>query len=175
MKSLKYIALIGLLCAGLATLARATVIDLGERDVKNNGDATETAAFIAAGGDPDAVLCFKDVSPGPTDFGGSITFSVNADDTLHVIWNMTGTGQVVCGFLTKDGDANLVHIYSVSGADQLFGSADLIVPGNGADSLSHLDVFCCAGGTTVPDGGSTVMLLGSALTGFGLTRRYLKR
>ena len=47
------------------------------------------------------------------------------------------------------------------------GSADLIVPGNGANSLSHLDVFCCEGGTQVPDGGTTVMLLGMALGGLG--------
>ena len=174
MKSLKYLALIGLLCAGLSSIARANVIDLGQKDVKNNGDATELAAFIDAGGDPDATLCFKGDTPGPTDFGGSITFSVNADDTLHVEWDMTGTGQVVCGFLTKDGDANLVHLYSVTGADQTMGSANLIVPGNGADSLSHLTVFCCPG-TAVPDGGTTVMLLGLALSGLGAARRYLKR
>jgi hypothetical protein len=31
------------------------------------------------------------------------------------------------------------------------------------------------GGTTVPDSGTTAMLLGSALAGLGLVRRYLKR
>ena len=30
------------------------------------------------------------------------------------------------------------------------------------------------GSTTVPDGGATVMLLGTALAGLGLTRRFLK-
>jgi hypothetical protein len=176
MKSLKYITLVGMLCVGLTTLARATVTDLGEVKLKNSGDATELAGFIAAGGDADATLCAKIASsPATTDFGGTITFSVNADDTLHVTWDMTGTGQLVCGFGTKDGDGTLVHFYSVASDQGLVGSADLIVPGNGADSLSHLDVFCCAGGGGVPDSGTTAMLLGSALTGLGVVRRYLKR
>ena len=175
MKSLKYIALIALLYAGLSSVARANVIDLGEVDLANNGDDTELQGFYDAGGDPDAVLCFKSVTPGPTDSGGSINFSVNADNTLHVSWDMTGTGHVVCGFLTKDGKGNLVHYYSVTSPDQVVGSADLIVPGNGAKALSHLDVFCCEGSTQVPDGGTTVILLGMALSGLGVARRYLKR
>src|SRR5678816_4084125 len=109
MKSLKYIALIGLLCAGLSSLARATVTDLGESDLSSNGDAAELQGFVDAGGDADAVLCFKSDVSGPTDFGGSITISVNADDTLHVTWDMTGTGMLVCGFGTKDGAGNLIH------------------------------------------------------------------
>ena len=173
MKSLKYIALIGLLCAGLSSLARATVTDLGEVQLANAGDATELAGFIAAGGDADASLCAKlEVSPGTTDFGGTITFSVNADNTLHVTWDMTGTGQLVCGFGTKDGSGTLVHFYSVAPDQGTVGSADLIVPGNGASALSHLDVFCCAGGPGVPDGGTTVMLLGAALSTLGVTRRF---
>jgi hypothetical protein len=174
MKSLKYTILIAALCTGLSSLARATVTDLGQVDLPNNGDATELAGFIAAGGDADAVLCFKSVESGSTDFGGSIDISVNADNTLHVDWDMTGTGHLVCGFSTKDGAGNLVHYYSVAADQGLTGSADLIVPGNGASALSHLDVFCCVGGA-VPDSGTTAMLLGGALTGLGVVRRYLKR
>jgi len=172
-----YLLLIGLLCAGLTTLARADLHDLGQVDLPNNGDATELQGFIDAGGDPDAVLCFKSVESGSTDFGGSITISVNADNTLHVEWDMTGTGHLVCGFSTKDGSGNLVHYYSVENVNGqgVSGSGDLIVPGNGATALSHLDVFCCVGGGGVPDSGSTAMLLGSALAGLGVVRRYLKR
>jgi hypothetical protein len=175
---LKYLAIIGALCVGLTALARATVTDLGEHDLPNNGDATELAAFIAAGGDADAVLCAKlgpDSSPATTDFGGTITFSVNGDNTLHVEWDMTGTGELVCGFGTKDGAGNLVHFYSVAADQGTTGSADLIVPGNGASALSHLDVFCCAGGVTTPDSGTTAMLLGGALASLSALRRYFKR
>jgi VPDSG-CTERM motif len=173
MKSLKYIALIGLLCAGLTTLARATVTDLGEVDLPNNGDATELQGFIDAGGDADAVLCFKSVESGSTDFGGSIDISVNADNTLHVEWDMTGTGHLVCGFSTKDGKGNLVHYYSVDADQGGSGEADLIVPGNGAKALSHLDVFCCTGSVTTPDSGTAAALLGLGLTGIaGLRARF---
>jgi len=167
--------LIGLLCAGLTTLARANVNDLGESDLANNGDKAELAGFIAAGGDADATLCFKSDEPGSINGGGSITFSVNGDNTLHVEWDLTGTNHLVCGFGTKDGAGNLVHYYSVDADQGVTGSADLIVPGNGASALSHLDVFCCPGGVTTPDSGTTAMLLGGALTGLGVVRRYLKR
>jgi hypothetical protein len=173
MKSLKYTILIAAVCTGLTTLARATVTDLGQVDLPNNGDAAELAGFIAAGGDSDAQICFKSNVSGSTIFGGLITISVNADDTLHVEWNMTGTGELVCGFGTKDGSGTLIHYYSVAADQGTIGSADLIVPGNGADSLSHLTVFCCPGGGQVPDGGTTVMLLGAALGALGMARRYI--
>jgi hypothetical protein len=179
MKSLKYAILIAALCTGLSSLARATVTDLGEVHLHDSGDHTELAGFIAAGGDADATLCAKlgpTGSPGTTTFGGTITFSVNAaDNTLHVEWDMTGTGHLVCGFATKDGDGTLVHYYSVAADQGTTGSANLIVPGNGASALSHLDVFCCVGSVTTPDSGTTAMLLGGALTGLGVVRRYLKR
>jgi hypothetical protein len=165
-----------MLCVGLTSLARAGTVDLGEHELANSGDQTELDAFIDLSGHEDATLCAKlTSSPGTTDFGGTITFSVNENDTLHVTWDMTGTGQVICGFLTKDGSGTLAHLYSVNADQGVSGSADLIVPGNGADSLSHLTVFCCPGGNGVPDSGTTAMLLGGALTGLGVVRRYLKR
>src|SRR4029450_13785360 len=43
---------------------------------------------------------------------------------------------------------------------------------NGFGGISRVGLFRCVPG--VPDGGPTVMLLGAALTGLGLVRRYLK-
>jgi hypothetical protein len=43
---------------------------------------------------------------------------------------------------------------------------------NGFGGISRVDLFASTPG--VPDGGATVMLLGAALTGLGLVRRYLK-
>jgi hypothetical protein len=172
---LKYLALIGALCVGLTTLARATVTQIGfDVDLGNSGEASELAGFIAAGGDADATLCFKSDQDNP-DFGGTITFSVNADNTLHVTWDMTGTGQLICGFLTKDGSGTIADIFSVAPDQGTSGEGDLAVPGNGASALSHLTAFCCVGGVTTPDSGTTAMLLGGALTGLGVVRRYLKR
>jgi hypothetical protein len=171
---LKYLAIIGALCVGLATFARANVTQIGfDVDLGSSGEGAELQGFIDAGGDADATLCFKSDQDNPN-FGGTITFSVNPDDTLHVEWDMTGTGQLICGFLTKDGSGTIADIFSVAPDQGLVGSADLAVPGNGADSLSHLTAFCCVGGVTTPDSGATAMLLGSALTGLGFLRRYLK-
>jgi VPDSG-CTERM motif len=167
MKSLKYLAIIGALCVGLTTFARASVIDLGEANPADNSEAAELEQFILAGGDADAFACFR-----ITESSGIFTLSVNPDDTLHVEWDATGFSFLICGFATKDGGGNLIHLYSVSPDQQVIGSGDLIVPANGADSLSHLTVFCCPGG--VPDGGATVMLLGAGLGALGMVRRYLK-
>jgi hypothetical protein len=172
MKSLKYIMLVGALCVGLTTLARAGVVDLGEHELDNSGEGTELQAFIDLSGHTDATLCFKSDQDNP-DFTGSITFSVNDDNTLHVEWTLTGD-QVICGFLTKDGSGTLAHLYSVNADQGHSGEADLIVPGNGASALSHLTAFCCPA-QNVPDSGTTAMLLGSALTGLGFMRRYRKQ
>jgi VPDSG-CTERM motif len=54
----------------------------------------------------------------------------------------------------------------------------ITIPANGLAGqnygLSGWTLFNGVGGNDVPDGGSTVMLLGAALTGLGVARRYLK-
>jgi hypothetical protein len=54
----------------------------------------------------------------------------------------------------------------------------ITIPANGLVGqnygLSGWTLFNGTGGNDVPDGGSTVMLLGAALTGLGVARRYLK-
>jgi VPDSG-CTERM motif len=169
----KYLLLVALLCAGLTTLARAGTVDLGEHELDNSGEGTELQAFIDLSGHTDATLCFKSDQDNP-DFTGSITFSVNDDNTLHVEWTLTGD-QVICGFLTKDGSGTLAHLYSVDADQGHSGEADLEVPGNGASALSHLTAFCCPAGVTTPDSGTTAMLLGGALAGLGAVRRHLRR
>jgi hypothetical protein len=173
MKSLKYITLIGLLCAGLTTLSRADVTQIGDDvDLPNSGEGAELDAFIELSGHTDATLCFKSDQENP-DFTGSITFSVNPDNTLHVEW-IAPAGQLICGFLTKDGAGTIADIFLVAPDQGAAGEADLEVPGNGASALSHLTAFCCPG-NGVPDGGATVMLLGAALGSLGMARRFLKR
>jgi VPDSG-CTERM motif len=173
MKSLKYITLIGALCVGLTTLSRATVTQIGDDVVlPNSGEGAELDAFIDLSGHTDATLCFKSDQENP-DFTGTITFSVNPDNTLHVEWTAPA-GQLICGFLTKDGAGTIADIFLVAADQGTSGSADLEVPGNGASALSHLTVFCCPGGPGVPDGGATVMLLGAGLSALGMVRRYLK-
>ncbi len=66
-----------------------------------------------------------------------------------------------------------VAFFDVSG----FGVVDFPSSGsgpNGFGGFSSLDLFKCEPGNNVPDGGTTAMLLGSALTGLGLMRRCIK-
>jgi hypothetical protein len=174
MKSLKYITLIGLLCAGLTSLARADLVDLGEATPENAGDAAELATFIELSGETDAFLCAKLESLGEhsTDVG-TFTITDNGDDTITVEFNFTATDLHICGFSVKDG-GDVEHFYQVIN-DQGVGEGSFVlaIPGNGSGAFSHLSVFCCPGGVGVPDGGATVMLLGAALGALGMARRFL--
>jgi hypothetical protein len=174
MKSLKYITLIGLLCAGLTSLARADLVDLGEATLGSSGDDVELAKFIELSGETDAFLCAKIESLGEfSNEFGTFTITDNGDDTITVEFNFTATDFHICGFAVKDGQGNLEHFYQVIN-DQGTGSGSFIleIPGNGSGAFSHLSVFCCPGGPGVPDGGTTVMLLGAALSTLGVARRF---
>jgi hypothetical protein len=176
MKSLKYITLIGLLCAGLTSLARADLVDLGESTPPNAGDPAELARFIELSGETDATLCAKIESLGTTSVPGVGTFTVtdNGDDTITVEFALTAGDFEICGFAVKDGQGLLEHFYQVlSPQGTGSGSFVLEIPGNGSGAFSHLSVFCCPG-ENVPDGGTTVMLLGAGLGALGMARRYLK-
>jgi VPDSG-CTERM motif len=180
MKSLKYILLVGALYAGMTSAAHATLSDPFFTTLANNGAGTELTAFQTFSGHDDATMCVTQFGPS----GGSITTPEgNFTFTLLGLNPATGhqevevnftmnAGNVVCGFLTKNGAGNLVALYTVSEDEGSSGDFVLEIPSHGA--LSHIDVFCCPGGVTTPDGGATVMLLGAGLGALGMVRRYLK-
>jgi hypothetical protein len=183
MKSLKYILLIGVLCAGMTSLAHATLTGPIPFHTTNSGIASELAGFQTVSGHTDATMCLQQATTGGTfDLigGGTITITINAppnaQNTVDVTFDLRGTGHVICGFLLKDGNDNNVFYYTVSADEGSFGTfTGLLVPPNGAGgfgTLSHIDVFCCPGGPGVPDGGTTVMLLGAALGSLGAARRF---
>jgi hypothetical protein len=185
MNKIKYTVLLVALCAGMTSLAHATLTGPFLVDTGNSGDAAELAAFQTPSGDTDATLCLKVDAAGTFSLagGGTVTITLGQEasgqNTVTVTFNLLGTGQVICGFLVKDGNANNVFIYTVSADEGTTGTFTLDVPPNGAGgfgTLSHIDIFCCPGGTSgVPDGGTTVMLLGAGLSGLGLMRRFVKR
>ena len=178
MKSLKYTLIIGVLCWGMASLAQATLIGPTPQVLANNGQGTELTAFRNFSGHQDAEMCVIQ-SPGNqtiTNTFGSFTFTNLAFNPVTGHFEVrvqftTNPGNVVCGFLTKNGAGNLVFLYALD-PGQSSGDFVLEVPSTGA--LSHIDVFCCPGGVTTPDGGATVMLLGAGLGALGVVRRYLK-
>ena len=177
MKPLKYIALVGALYAGLTCVARADLTFLGEFDPPNNGAGTELSLFQTESGHADAVACVQQSGGNTTITNSFGTFTItnlpfNAGTghfQVEVEFTMN-PGHVVCGFLTKNGAGNIVFLYTVSEAQGSSGDFILDVPSTGA--LSHVDVFCCPGGPGVPDGGTTVMLLGAALSTLGVARRF---
>lgn len=178
MKSLKLILLLGALCAGMTPLAHATLSGPFEVTLHDNGQGTELTYFRQHF-DAGAEMCVIQ-SPGNQTLSnsfGTFTFvnlpfnPVTGHYEVQVTFNMQ-PGFLVCGFLTKDGAGNLVNYYTVSPDEGSSGTFVLEVPSTG--QLSHIDVFCCAG-EGVPDGGTTVMLLGTALGALGMARRFLKR
>jgi hypothetical protein len=181
MKSLKYILIIGALYAGMTSLAHAALIGPTPFSLTNNSQAGELAAFKTVSGHTDATMCViqwpDGGQPNPViNSFGTFTFTIlpfnSTTGHFEVGVSFTTTpGHVVCGFLTKNGHGNDVFIYTLD-PGQSSGAFVLEVPFTGA--LSHIDVFCCPGGVSTPDGGATVMLLGAGLGALGIVRRYLK-
>jgi hypothetical protein len=80
-----------------------------------------------------------------------------------------GTGLYSYLFAKYDGGNDLSQVWFVG---DLSGSVTIPLNGPLGHGLSGWSLF--GPGGQVPDGGSTVMLLGAALTGLGVARRYLK-
>ena len=71
-----------------------------------------------------------------------------------------------------DGQNDLSEVWNISGL-----TGTITIPGNGplGYGLSGWRLFNPGGTPGVPDGGTTVMLLGAALGALGMARRFLKR
>ena len=100
----------------------------------------------------------------------SVTFNGNV---ATITWNLQGSGFTLDGLLLKDGNAGgqLYRFYGVS-ADEAVAGSGTVTFDNPVKNISHITFFGSPGGT-VPDGGTTVMLLGAALSTLGVARRYL--
>ncbi len=113
---------------------------------------------------------------GTTDFTVTV---VSASDWM-VSWNLTGSGFTLDGVLIKDGtiqgSGEVYKFYGVSPDETIIGSGDVTLAdvGQNGRMISHISFFGSPGGS-VPDGGTTVMLLGAALGSLGMARRFLKR
>jgi VPDSG-CTERM motif len=107
-----------------------------------------------------------------------ITVTQTSGTTWDISWNLTGSGYTLCGVLIKDGAGGqpgdqLYRFYDVSADEALVGSGTVSFAdiGRNGFNISHISFFGCAG--AVPDGGTTVMLLGAALGALGMVRRFL--
>jgi hypothetical protein len=107
-----------------------------------------------------------------------ITVTQTSGTTWDISWNLTGSGYTLCGALIKDGAGGmpgkqLYRFYDVSAGQEVIGSGTVSFAdiGRNGFNISHITFFGCAAG--VPDGGTTVMLLGAALGALGIVRRHL--
>ena len=202
MKKLKYIApiLIAVACLGLQH-AKADTVDytlgtsnspgtlgtgpFGTAHVDLTSSTTATITFTAASG-----YLFVD--------GGSVAVNVNAN--AWTIGNFTSNGDPVSGdgagnedgfgsFNQKvsmqnssNGASIISFVLTNTSGTWLFGAANVLAfNGQNWKVAAHIQIATgltgfAAGpsGGSVPDGGTTVMLLGAALGALGMARRFLR-
>ncbi len=115
----------------------------------------------------------------------------NANAVFQVAFNNTAGGQTATiNFdltgLDLSGVAILVfggnlgsNLYTVTADQAIIGFGTVNAPLAGGSGLfadiSHIDFFIQPGGASVPEGGTSAMLLAGSLTGLGIARRFVKR
>jgi VPDSG-CTERM motif len=123
-------------------------------------------------GKKDAATGFEN---GAINISQYVTVKRPAANTWEISWNLTGSGFTLDGVLIKNGrvqgSGHIYRFYGVSADEALVGSGTVTFD-NPVRNISHLTFFGSSGGV-VPDGGTTVMLLGAALGALALVRRYL--
>jgi hypothetical protein len=173
MKALKYTTLIAALVAGLALPAKADLILSPFGDIPKNGTG------IGGGNSDNQANNFfrlQNYIVGHPTFGslGTPIFP-GAEEVLTPLdqpVDLTGFSYAVVHYGagpggTPGGGVAFFQITNDSDTFPQTGSGP-----NGFGGISRVDLFRSTPG--VPDGGTTVMLLGAALSTLGVVRRYLK-
>ena len=164
MKSIKYLLTIAAVTAALTLSAKADLMFLGAVPFgPNNNPDTNKSVLEDFLGHPvgDLIDNFEGSGsglPGPVDVTPGEFFVVHY-----------GKGE---GGTTKGGSFEFFQVIN--------GETSVTFPafGNGPtnpDPYGHGGISSARGFANEPDNGATVMLLGGALAGLGLVRRYLKR
>jgi hypothetical protein len=146
-------------------------------NVQPDDPASTQAAARIAFNDPDIIDCFRASATGQFIVPGVGTFTVTQDPltslgpTYTITWALDA-GSVLEGLYIKGGSQG--GNFYTAGETQA-GTGDAHTPITGGSgmfaSLSHVDFFCEPG--TVPDGGSTVALLGLAIAALAGLRRMI--
>ena len=115
------------------------------------------------------------VENGAINISTYVTVNMVSGNTWDISWNLTGSGFTLDGVLIKDGNVQgfgmLYRFYGVSADEALIGSGTITFDDPVKD-ISHATFFGSPG-PGVPDGGTTVMLLGAALCALGMARRFI--
>ena len=181
MKTINKLALAGVLALSMSFNASALLLKPADADWQGSSpknpspDQIETITGTSA----QLTLAYKkDV--GGSESGGftgsyNTTFANTTTDPEDATITYTG-GSAITGtpiyLLVKDGDNDPIwYLFDITGWN---GTETIYLedfwPAQGA--ISHVSIVTPGGGgTTVPDGGTTLALLGLALTGIGFARR----
>ena len=182
MKTIKYLLAVVVACASLGFASQGsalTIHDAHELGFVEFGipsgdqdrvDYVNAMIDLALGG---STVVIKNGTP------NTVTRSLNDFGPLaDAVFALNGTGtNIDLGtgydylFAKYDGPNYGAEVWDITG---LTGVIKIPATGGGY-GLSGWTLFTPDGGTNVPDGGATVSLLGAALTGMGLLRRYIKR
>ena len=164
MKPFKYIFAIAAVTGALTFSAKADLMPIAAEPFTEGGNNSPAQNLIELGHFVDTtgfVLCgnFEDLNE--TDQN----IDVMAGAFLVVHYGKGPNGS------SKGGGLEFFQVIN--------GETNVTVPGKGTSvfgngGISSIREFCPPG-TNLPDSGTTAMLLGSALTGLGLVRRYWKR
>ena len=187
----------GLACSCLlVTSARAiTIVDLSHYGVATfnpfiipsvvNNSYVQNAITTFNGGTPTAdgetytktqgSLTPNAPLPDSLSLGGNVTVD-NGPLSFNIDLGATGAGNyLLAGW---DGPQGIHAVYYIGGLTGII-SLNNDIPGNNSDgqpfSRKGLSNYWLSGGSNVPDGGSTLALLGFALTGVGLLRRKIAK
>jgi hypothetical protein len=143
--------------------------------LQNNGGGSYQPTFLPA----TSQFLFKMNNNGSTEgtFGQYFTINMVSGNSWDISWDLTGSGFQLDGVLIKDGVAgpnnHLYRFYGVSADEVLVGSGTVTFD-DPVKNISHISFFGSPSGQ-VPDGGTTVMLLGAALSSLGMARRFFKK
>jgi hypothetical protein len=174
MKTLKYITLVAALMSGLALTAKADLILSPFGDIPKNGTGpvgqenanNAEANFFRL---VNYIIANPGFDHGTPIFDGAVRIESNLDQPV----DLTGFCYAVVHYGVGDGgvpgSGGGVAFFQITNDSDTFpqsGSGP-----NGFGGISSVDLFKCE---AVPDSGATAMLLGSALAGLALVRRYRK-
>jgi hypothetical protein len=152
------------------------------------GQNDSASYFNNLEGTTDIILLYKaeydDGVPGDTegDFGGFFTIVHplgGSDEDARISWDLTNSGFLLSYVAWKDGrlagqpGTGLSFLYSGVEEDQQFvgGPHDITTTPPYVGAFSHIAFYGRPGGAPVPDGGATLILLGSALACLGALRK----
>jgi len=190
MKTLQITALGAIVALGLTCGAKANIITPLPNDFTaanpsgpgyDTGNQNPTSILATAnangvdGADADLSIDVRLMTAG-TVSNGFGTFTVTEVSTGVETFSFSlNPGYVLAGLSLHDGAGNIVNLYSINDETSGTNEGPVNTPYNASGhpgGLSNFD-FLLETVAIVPDGGTTVMLLGAALAGLGLLRRFL--